>query len=606
MFFIKRSALFLFCFVCFENIFSQENILMDYSELFYKDSVLLNKKSIDGLYKIEKNNLITSNYSYFNIFKKQFLFLNENKKYDAALKLSFIFLKSDIKPSEVSEVYLMLAGLYYKLDNYSLVYSYLDKIENNLKDSMRFALYERIGVIFLDINEDKKAFSVLNKAYQFAKSNNDENYLIRILSSLGNLNNSNKNFDLALDYYNKSLDLSTKLKDYKSMAAAYNNITTIEIKNKDYDKALKTLLNSKFLLDKTGSDEQTRYSIDYNIASVYVSLKKSNEAREIIDDVKAYTLKNNIDLLYVYCLITEADLFELEGSVSKSILTLNKAILIAEKLKNTNLQSEIYLRLSSFYENSNNLNKALLNFKKHKESNDIINDEIKFDDIKTLQAKYNIAEYKKNLEIQSQKNEFLEIQSRKTKYIFSLLVVLIIVLLYLAYRQFKTILLKKKNEIYLSEINGLKELNLKNEVEFKNKQVTEFAIQIQEQNRLLLSLKKDLSSINVKSKEDTLKNIKNTTHTINSHIKLNNEKVLLNANVEETYENFLINLNNKYPDLNKKEIKICTLIKLNFNTKEIAEQLGIAEHSIHNYRYSIRKKLKIDKTIQLDEYILNS
>jgi tetratricopeptide (TPR) repeat protein/DNA-binding CsgD family transcriptional regulator len=606
MFFIKRSALILFCFVCFENIFSQENILMDYSELFYKDSVLLNKKSIDGLYKIEKNNLITSNYSYFNIFKKQFLFLNENKKYDAALKLSFIFLKSDIKPSEVSEVYLMLAGLYYKLDNYSLVYSYLDKIENNLKDSRRFALYERIGVIFSDINEDKKAFSVLNKAYQFAKSNNDENYLIRILSSLGNLNNSNKNFDLALDYYNKSLALSTKLKDYKSMAAAYNNITTIEIKNKDYDKALKTLLNSKFLLDKTGSDEQTRYSIDYNIASVYVSLKKSNDAREIIDDVKAYTLKNNIDLLYVYCLITEADLFELEGSVSKSILTLNKAILIAEKLKNTNLQSEIYLRLSSFYENSGNLNKALFNFKKHKETNDILNDEIKFDDIKTLQAKYNIAEYKKNLEIQSQKNEFLEIQSRKTKYIFSLLVLLIIVLLYLAYRQFKTILLKKKNEIYLSEINGLKELNLKNEVEFKNKQVTEFAIQIQEQNRLLLNLKKDLSSINVKSKEDTLKNIKNTTHTINSHIKLNNEKVLLNANIEETYENFLINLNNKYPDLNKKEIKICTLIKLNFNTKEIAEQLGIAEHSIHNYRYSIRKKLKIDKSIQLDEYILNS
>ena len=62
-------------------------------------------------------------------------------------------------------------------------------------------------------------------------------------------------------------------------------------------------------------------------------------------------------------------------------------------------------------------------------------------------------------------------------------------------------------------------------------------------------------------------------------------------------------LKDLYPDLKAKEVKVCTLIRLNYNTKQIAEQIGISEHSIHNYRYSIRKKLNLNKEEKLDEFL---
>ena len=173
-----------------------------------------------------------------------------------------------------------------------------------------------------------------------------------------------------------------------------------------------------------------------------------------------------------------------------------------------------------------------------------------------------------------------------------------------AFKQFKTIKIKKNNALYAKEISALKELNLTNEVTFKNKQVTEFAIQIQNQNQQLLKLKTGLTKISkAQTKDAIFKDIKNTTLAINSSIKLNNEKVQLNASIKESSDQFLLKLKTKYPTLSEKEIKVCTLIRLNYDTKQIAEQLGIAEHSTHNYRYNIRKKCDLEKSVQLDEFL---
>lgn len=144
-------------------------------------------------------------------------------------------------------------------------------------------------------------------------------------------------------------------------------------------------------------------------------------------------------------------------------------------------------------------------------------------------------------------------------------------------------------------------------MEFKSNQVTDFAIQIQEQNSVLLKLKNSLTSI-LNNNSAIVPNpisqeIKDLSYDINSKISLNNEKIQLNTDVNESSERFLLNLKQKFPKLSQKEIKVCTLIRLNYNTKQIANQLGIAEHSIHNYRYNIRKKCQLDKNTQLEEFL---
>jgi tetratricopeptide (TPR) repeat protein/DNA-binding CsgD family transcriptional regulator len=52
---------------------------------------------------------------------------------------------------------------------------------------------------------------------------------------------------------------------------------------------------------------------------------------------------------------------------------------------------------------------------------------------------------------------------------------------------------------------------------------------------------------------------------------------------------------NRYPDLTPTEMKVCTLLRMELSSKEIAHLLTVDERSIENYRYRLRKKFKLEK-----------
>jgi DNA-binding CsgD family transcriptional regulator len=46
-----------------------------------------------------------------------------------------------------------------------------------------------------------------------------------------------------------------------------------------------------------------------------------------------------------------------------------------------------------------------------------------------------------------------------------------------------------------------------------------------------------------------------------------------------------------YPDLKPSELKLCSYLRLNLSTKELAEILNKSVRTIENARFSIRKKM---------------
>lgn len=68
--------------------------------------------------------------------------------------------------------------------------------------------------------------------------------------------------------------------------------------------------------------------------------------------------------------------------------------------------------------------------------------------------------------------------------------------------------------------------------------------------------------------------------------------------------NFLDKLNS-FPGLTKSEKNVIILIKQGYQTKEISDQLNLAQNTIEIYRSRIRKKLNLTKQDHLHEYINN-
>ena len=143
--------------------------------------------------------------------------------------------------------------------------------------------------------------------------------------NLGDLSNKLKNYNKALEYYNTSLNYSKKTNSYRAISAAYNNITTIEIQNEDYESALAKLLESKALITKTNTDELTRKSVDYNIASVHIALNNLDIAQTILEDIIIFTQETNQPRLHPYCLVAIADIYDKKSNYSESVQFLKKS-----------------------------------------------------------------------------------------------------------------------------------------------------------------------------------------------------------------------------------------------------------------------------------------
>ena len=73
----------------------------------------------------------------------------------------------------------------------------------------------------------------------------------------------------------------------------------------------------------------------------------------------------------------------------------------------------------------------------------------------------------------------------------------------------------------------------------------------------------------------------------------------------QTYPQFTKKLVTVSDNLTAKEIKVCMLLKMNYNSNEIVKSLGISKSNFLNTRSSIRKKLNLDRKDNLIIFLLS-
>ena len=66
---------------------------------------------------------------------------------------------------------------------------------------------------------------------------------------------------------------------------------------------------------------------------------------------------------------------------------------------------------------------------------------------------------------------------------------------------------------------------------------------------------------------------------------------------------FIEKLSKKYPALTRVELKICSMIKINLSTKEIANLLFLSGRTVENHKYRIGKKIRLKSDINLVTYL---
>ncbi len=165
-------------------------------------------------------------------------------------------------------------------------------------------------------------------------------------------------------------------------------------------------------------------------------------------------------------------------------------------------------------------------------------------------------------------------------------------------------LTKKKEKELEYQKSTFERDKLKYDLDYKTKELASSAIQMAKRNEKLNEIKEKLVETSTIARSEVSSRIKSIISEIDNDLKNQSNWESFELNFNLIHNNFITRLAEAYPSLSQTDIKICAFMRMNLSSKEIAELLNITQASLETSRIRIRKKLDLDSSVYLSNFIL--
>ena len=126
------------------------------------------------------------------------------------------------------------------------------------------------------------------------------------------------------------------------------------------------------------------------------------------------------------------------------------------------------------------------------------------------------------------------------------------------------------------------------------------------QNETLLSIKENIATTLKEKDEDQQRRIlRRVLKIIDAEVQPDQHWEQFEQLFNQLHDNFLQKLKDKYPQLTNRDLKLCAYLRMNLNSKEMAPLIGVSVRGVEDMRYRIRKKMELDTSVNLVEFILS-
>lgn len=169
--------------------------------------------------------------------------------------------------------------------------------------------------------------------------------------------------------------------------------------------------------------------------------------------------------------------------------------------------------------------------------------------------------------------------------------------------QQKSALLKRQKE---QEVQRLKEEKMQSELQHVNRLLAASTMNLVVKNEFIESIKAELNQVKQKGNgSETKQALQKLVKEIDVNLRVQEDWEQFEYHFAAIHGDFLSRLRANYADLSPNEQKLCAFLRLNLNTKDIANLLGISLRGVEVARYRLRKKLDLDRGQNLSKFILD-
>lgn len=479
--------------------------------------------------------------------------------------------------------------------------------QSNIKSfNSRLALYNGLGLVYSRKADYSKALDFFFKSFDLAEKAKYKFAIVNVLLNIGLVYYDQKEYEKALEYFFKCRDTAIEFNEDKTVAKALTNIGIVYNAQQEYGKAIEFFLAGLEIKEQT--NDLLSIGASYaNLADVYTALKNYPIALSYLDKAEEAKQKAGDKWGLFSVDDTRAQIFIEMGDFTAAERLLKKNSDIARELGGTAKES-LYTRLHELAFAKQDYKQALEWYIRKTQYNDSLFNEAKSKQLAELQTLYEVN--KKEKEITQ-----LEKEKQKDKFMANVLAIALVCFAIIAtgIAFFVRFRIKKRQEIHDLEMrlqqnivdnSRLRELELRNEIEFKNKELTSYTMNFVQKSEVMEELKRSLMEIR-SSEPEISRKIGATIRLIDSCYQVDREWEDFKLQFENVHNDFFRALKERCPELTNGDLKLCALLKLNMNMKEAAKVLGISPESVKTARYRLRKKFNLSQEDNLIDFIQN-
>lgn len=169
-------------------------------------------------------------------------------------------------------------------------------------------------------------------------------------------------------------------------------------------------------------------------------------------------------------------------------------------------------------------------------------------------------------------------------------------------RKHRRALEEKYEKEHRENLHKQEKKNLMEEITLKRKELANSTLVAAKKNEVLMEIQGELTRGRDNLNGDY--RMKQIMKRINRAINNRDDWKVFETTFNEVHEDFFKDLLQKYPELTNRDLKLCSYLKMNLSSKEIAPLLGISIRGVEVQRYRLRKKMGLDARENLNNFLI--
>jgi tetratricopeptide (TPR) repeat protein len=466
------------------------------------------------------------------------------------------------------------------------------------------------------------ALEYLFESQEIYKSIHDRLGEANATMNIGLIYSDQQNHTLALQYYFDALKLFENLQQPDRIGITYTKIGIVYVSQRKFSNAYEYFVkalhlhqnhNYGFGILETNSELGLMYREQGNLVEAERCLIQSLSLSEIMGN-REYTSRNLENLASIYIRQNKIELAE---------KYLKRAHALTKEQGNKKLMLSILNDLKNISTLKNDYQSALHYFEQYEVLKDSLFSQQTAQRIQALEKEREEKEKEQTLELRKQEMLLLQQKARTDRLIALSLGILLFILMLsgifiLRIQRFRLrknkelfennqLLFESKQKLAQTELENtkLKEKELRQALELKNRELTSYTVNFIQKNELFDEIKERIEKIKNATQPVIAKELSSLLRQLQQRQTIDKDWEDFKLTFENVHPDFFNKLLSRFPDLSPSELKLCALIKLNLGIKEMAALLGISADSAKTARYRLRKKLHLAEEQNLNDFILS-